>query len=516
VFFEGRSRKNPANDGIKKKGRAKTYQFEHLPEIDWIICSGFYQDELQAPLRSLVRAVLIGSLAALTLSILLSIFFGRTLTTPLVKLGTAFADIAEGEGDLTRRLPARGRDEISMLAKSFNRFTETLQALFLKVRQGVGEARHQGEALSANMTQSAAATNELTATIASVEKNVERQVALMGETAQESERVGQVAQGIVGNIGSILTNTGTLRRLIDDNATAVTQLVAAIEELNATARQLSSVAGEAGGAAETLGTVSTASRTLIEKATRNMNAVLASVGTIHEFVGMISTVAGQTNLLAMNAAIEAAHAGEHGKGFAVVAEEIRKLSDVSNQQAEEAKRSLDTIERNIKGTADEFKATVEHAAKVAEQAQRIQGVVTQLKQASDEETRGLQEMLSVSSSISDTSTKVKATYGGVNDQLTALRADFEQFQVFLTNSRASLERLQGLSGEVGKSMREMGVGSSEINRASQEVLQLTTHTAHALVQLEGEMRRFKLDDGVHQLAQGSPVPGLAEGSNPPT
>jgi methyl-accepting chemotaxis protein len=488
-----------------KKGRPVIYHFETLPSVDWILCSSYYKEELDSPLRQLRLAIIASSMAALLLVIFLAGFLGRSLAAPLTRLSTAFQGIAAGDGDLTRRLTVSSKDELGLLASSFNQFVDALHGIFVRVWQSTEESRKQSDALSANMTQSAAATHELTASIKSVEKNVEGQNLLVAKTVQESHRVGMVASGIVENIGQVLAETGALKGLIENNATAITQMVASIEEMNATARNLSNVAGDANGTAEELTALSANSRSLVDRASKNMEGVRASVGTIHEFVAVIGSVAGQTNLLAMNAAIEAAHAGEHGKGFAVVADEIRKLSDLSNQQADEAKRSLVAIERNIQVAADDFKQTAANFAQVAERAQGIHQVVSQVKNASDEETQGTQEMLSAISSISDASTAVKGTYGSISEKLIAVRADFEQFQVFLRTSAESLQKVKELSVEVTKSIREMGIGSEEINQASQDVLELSTSTSRSIAALEAAMSRFKIDTATAGL------PGLAEG-----
>ncbi|MBN8217143.1 MAG: methyl-accepting chemotaxis protein [Spirochaetes bacterium] len=436
----------------------------------------------------------LATLVALVLLILLLI--RRLLSVPLSRSVTALEEIAAGDADLTRRLAVKSDDEIGALALAFNRFADALQKTFRSVQRHVSETRAQGEALSTNMTQSAAATHQLAATIQSMEKTMEDQDALVEKTSRGTGEVLASAEGITARIGSLVQATDGLKKLIEGNTQAVSIIAGAIEELSATARSLSTVAGDANASAEHLSQISVASRSLIDRASLNMKNVLSSVGTIHQFVGMIGTITGQTNLLAMNAAIEAAHAGEKGKGFAVVAQEIRKLADLSTQQAAEAKRSLASIEQSIQATAEEFRQTETHFTEVSDQSGRIHKVVTQVKQAIDEETQGTHDMLKSISEISESSTVVKDTYAGVGEKLGALREEFARFQTTLRGSADSLARVRELSSQVTRSIQEMGTAGEEINTATQEVLTLAGKTTRSIASLESEVQRFHLgEDG---------------------
>ncbi|MBI4976225.1 MAG: Cache 3/Cache 2 fusion domain-containing protein [Spirochaetes bacterium] len=479
-----------ANDG---KDRIKLYRFMSIPDMNWIVAVSNYMDDINKVSQGLRSLLVIVSVLLLAVMLGVSLLFGFALTTPLKQLAAVFGDVASGTGDLTRRLPVKSRDEIGMLSVSFNRFADVIQGFFLKVRDSVRATRKQSEVLAANMNESASATTQMTATVKSVEKNIAAQFALVEQTSRDNQRVNGVSGIIVENIGTLLHDTGKLKQMIEGNAASISQMAASIEEMNATARMLATVATDANSSAEQLSSVSTESRDLIERTAENMETVLASVSTISEFVSLIATIASQTNLLAMNAAIEAAHAGEHGKGFAVVAEEIRKLSDMSNQQADEAKRSLREIEKSIVATAEELKATESNFEMVSSQSSRIREIVTQIKNASDEEMHGTQEMLSAIGSISDTSGMVKTTYESVNEKLGMVQADFQQFQIFLKTSAESLGKLKALSDENTKSMQEMGLGGEEINKAIQEVLMLTTKTSQAIGVLEDEIGRYRIE-----------------------
>ncbi|PKF51447.1 methyl-accepting chemotaxis protein [Enterovibrio nigricans] len=268
------------------------------------------QEEVSAEIQSSTafaeRLILGGTLTAILLAILGCIALARLLLKPLREMGSALENIASGDGDLTQRLDVYSQDEVGQLGASFNLFVEKIQRSIQQVID---------------------ASNHLNAQISQIEKAIRSSVNQTESQQRESDMIAAAVQEMSASSTQISQNATDAA---DATQTATQEIVAAQD----------SVASTVGAMSELRGT--------IDESQAMITALNNDVDRIASIIDVIRGIAEQTNLLALNAAIEAARAGEQGRGFAVVADEVRMLANKTQQSTEEIRDMIERLEAGTK------------------------------------------------------------------------------------------------------------------------------------------------------------------------
>ncbi|WP_346351507.1 methyl-accepting chemotaxis protein [Oceanimonas sp. AH20CE76] len=276
------------------------YAGKPIAVVEIAMDRSFYADNLAS------TQLFVGLLAAgaLLVSVLVALVLARSIVQPLQQTVLNLQDIAEGEGDLTRRLAEAGNDELTELAKAYNRFVVKVQELVQRVSDATG--------------QMAAATEELSQVAQETRQGVDNQRDQTTQVVTAMHQMTMSIQEIAGNTGNAADTARQTTATTEDGREAVGRNVQTMDEL----------AGE----------VNQASAMIQELARQN--------GDIGKMLEVIHTIADQTNLLALNAAIEAARAGDAGKGFSVVAEEVRSLAQRTQQSTGEIEQLVTSIQQS--------------------------------------------------------------------------------------------------------------------------------------------------------------------------
>ena len=405
----------------------------------------------------IIAALLILLAALVTVSI-----FSNKLVKPIQNSVPVLQKIAHG--DFTVRLPVHGNDEITDM---FGYFNETITKIGVSIRQvGVNSNIMEGigNTLASDMTETASAVNQISANIDGVKQQAHTQAASVTETAATIEE-------IVRTIKQLNNSIETQAASVAQSSSSVEQMVANIasigQTLDKTDEVIKKLTTATGDGKATLVTSNSVTQKIAEES-----------GSLMEASSVIQHIASQTNLLAMNAAIEAAHAGEAGKGFAVVADEIRKLAEESSAQGKTITATLKTLGGEIETLSASSKTVEAKFNAIFTLAEQVKEMSDRLTEAMDEQENGSKEVLTAIKSINTVTVEVQA---GSEEMLKGGEGVAEEMQ-----------KLDGLTRIITESMNEMASGAVQISNAVQEVSEITQKNKRSIEALAGEVGKFKV------------------------
>ena len=273
-----------------------------LPSVNWYIGLSVDKDKAFSMLTEFRASAVIATLIAVAIIIALLGMLIRILIQPLHVMTRAMADIADGEGDLTKRLTIQSNDEFGVLGTAFNRFVERIHGSIREVSSATGQVNEVA-------LRVVAASN-------SSMFNSDQQASRTNSVAAAINQLGAAAQEIARNAAQASSQASDARDLAEDGQQVVERSIAAMNKLSS---------------------MLSASSTNIE----SLNSKTVNIGQILE---VITSISQQTNLLALNAAIEAARAGEAGRGFAVVADEVRNLAHRTQESAQQVQTMIEELQ----------------------------------------------------------------------------------------------------------------------------------------------------------------------------
>lgn len=481
--------KNPGEN----KARTKLAACVYFKEWDWVIGAGAYEDEFAAARNSAKRSMgwllfssLLAGFIGLGASFLLAAKLGIRMITPINKAVEVLKDIAEGEGDLTQRLDVNGKDEIAELSKWFNVFVDKIHEIVAKAKYSADTVAASSKQLSATTAEVGSSTQQITETISQVAEGSQEQSTMIQSGASSMEQLSRAIQ-------EVASGAQNQAKLVDETVGLVQQISQAIDVVNmlseqasGTGRQVAQVAGE--GGLQVAQAVDGMTR--IKDATDTVAEMVQHLGNSSDQIGMIietiNDIAEQTNLLALNAAIEAARAGEHGKGFAVVADEVRKLAERSSKATGEIADLINSIQSTTRNAVSAMQTGSEQVAEgtqLAGQAgealskieESVAGIVSQIEQmsvamekmniASSEVVRSIENVSAVTEETTASAEEMMAASSEVVNQI-------EQVAAVSQENAASTQQVSAAAQEQNASIEELTAAGEELSRMARELQKL--------------------------------------------
>ncbi len=452
-----------ALESYSVRDEKKFLAYAPIGEYAWSAGISLPADTIMAPLESLSWNFTTLAAASVVLGIILAFALGSAFARPLGILAQSFREISQGDADLTMRIPMRRADEIGTLVDGFNGFVEKLQGMISKLQGTQGTLGAIGADLASSSHESAAAITQILANIDGVRKQTSFQAA---SVEKMSAAMDTVSRGI-----------DRLDALIETQVTGSVEASASVEEMIGNIASVTSSVNMMAQRFESLMKESQDGRVKQEAVDARVKEISKQSEQLLDANAAITGIAAQTNLLAMNAAIEAAHAGDAGKGFSVVADEIRRLSETSAEQSRKIGTELTRIKAGIAEVVDVSRESETAFSSLNAGIEKTGALVKEIEGAMSEQKEGSRQILEALRDMSEASSEVK-------DKASEMKQE----------TRRAMEAMKDVSeasSTIAGSMDEMSVGSREINESAQTLANLAGKTNDSIKEMEAVIGRFR-------------------------
>ncbi len=364
-------------------------------------------------------------------------------------------EIADGDADLTKQINVKSRNEIGLLASGFNRFIQKLQSIVSGVKDTKADLSVVNESLQDSIQNNSDSITDIINDLKEIENQVQNQADSVSQTTSAVEQNSKHIE--------------TLESMIETQAAGVTQASAAVEEMIGNITSVNQSVGHMADSFKGLIAKTADGIELQKKVNEMIVQIEAQSKTLEDANKAISAIAAQTNMLAMNAAIESAHAGEAGRGFSVVADEIRKLSETSSGQSKTIRNELKKISESIASVVAAAEESTKSFSAMSEDINQTDTLVLQIKGAMDEQQEGSKQIVNVLKTMNDNTIDVRNASKEMTKGNQAILVEIENLRDATHTIRSSMDKISASADKIQETSSELSEISGTVHKSVDKI-----------------------------------------------
>ncbi|MBR4825684.1 MAG: hypothetical protein IKZ86_12880 [Spirochaetaceae bacterium] len=416
---------------------------------------------LFAQVRSLLSFAVIWLVFVTVVVLIVSFAFSKNIVMPLSTIANSFGTLATGAGDLTVRLTSRegGNDVMARISSNFNNFLGKLGDIIRSIQSEAAQLGNVSSNLNDNVSRTKNAINDINQKTDVLSKNAINLSASIEETTSTVHEISKTIESLNYQIGNQANS-------VNESSAAIEEMVANIQSVSNNLGRASKTFTELKGASET-------GRNTMEGVIESVKETAQHSQQLLEANELIETIASQTNLLAMNAAIEAAHAGDAGKGFSVVADEIRKLAEDTSEQSKKIAEMLRVVVSNIGNVVDQSTDANTVFEDISGQIGNVNDLMSEISMSMNEQAEGSQQVLESLRTMQNTTTLILNGSTEMNTGASMVQNEMVNLRDFAYQVKEVTQNVSDRMEQISTSVDSVASLSGENNSLSDNLYEQT-------------------------------------------